>query len=325
MPALFRNEDAFSPEHVPDAFIYREAQMAALQHCLRPAVRNQRPLNACLVGKPATGKTTALRIALQQLEEASQTLCIHIHCAGVTTYRILSELHRKVMGFLPPETGVPISRIQDAVFHKLAKEKRCLVAALDDVSDIKSVEEAVYIILRAHESYPGAKTAVLTASTKDELYRLDDRTRSSFAPETINFTPYTAAQIAGILAERAQAGLAPGAAPAAVIKRIAETSPDVRVAISALWKAVLKAEAEGKKSITVEYITIEKPAEAGTANPLLEHLRSGPVDSGSLYQKIGKWSYSKFYRTLKRLESQGKIRIRDVRKGKGKSRLVEMQ
>jgi len=321
MFTLFRDEDAFSPEHIPDSFLYRESQMAALQQCLRPAVRKQKPINAYLVGKPATGKTTALRIALQQLEEAADAVCIHIHCIGITTFRILSEIHKKLLGFLPPETGVPISRIQDLVFQKLAKEKRPLIVALDDVLDIQSVEEAIYAILRAHESYAGVKTAVLIASTKNELHRLDDRTRSSFSPETINFTPYTAAQITGILSERARIGLAPGVASLSVIKRIAETSADLRMAISTLRAAVLKAEAEGKKSIMPEHVGIEETKEKN--DPLLNELHDGPLDSGELFQKVG-GSYSKFYRTLKRLESEGKIKINDIQKGKGKSRLIEL-
>ena len=323
MFTLFRDEEVFSPEHVPDVFTYREPQMAALQYCLTPALRKQRPVHALLVGRPATGKTTALRIALQQLEDASDAIPAHIHCANATTYRILADIHQRVVGFRPPETGVPLSRATDAVFKKLGK--RPLVVALDDVADITSISDALYTLLRAHETYPAAKVGVLIASTKNELHRLDERCRSSFSPEVIQFGSYTTQQIADILHRRAAAGLYPGAAPREVLELIAESADDIRVALEMLRSAALKAEAAGKKHIGKEHVQAEQKKEAAE-NPLLKALRGGPMDSGMLYAKLKKTlSYSKFYRELRKLEAAGSITIKKIQKGKGKSRLIQLK
>lgn len=321
MFTLFRDEEVFSPEHVPDVFLYREAQMNALQHCLRPVLRGQRPLNSLLVGRPATGKTTAVTIALQQLEEASKAACVHVHCANATTYRILAAIHQRVVGFLPPETGVPLAKVQDAIFQKLAKDKRPLVVALDDVHDIASAEEILYLLLRAHETYPQAKTGVILISTKNELHRLTDRVQSSFHPEIAEFSPYTTQQIADILEKRAQDGFYPNVATRAVVNSIAASAGDVRIALEMLRTAALKAEAAGRKQIDREHIPQEQRTK--TENPLLAALQAGPMDSGALYLKLKKtFSYSKFYRELRKLELTGAVATKEIQKGKGKSRMI---
>lgn len=330
MLTLFKNEDVFSPEYMPDVFLYREAQMNSLQFCLRPAVRNHKPINAFLVGNPATGKTTALRIAFSQLEEASNAICVHINCSSATTFRILSEIHRKVIGFLPPETGVPLSRLQDAIFKKLAKEKRPLLVALDDTTDIKDIEEAMYVILRAHESYPQAKTGVIMASVKNELHCLDDRTKSSFSPEIISFMPYSKGQVIDILKKRAEFGLYPNVAAQDIIRSIAENSADLRIAIETLRASAIKAESEGRKCIKPEDIKLAAKIEGHVSDEkgiVLEEIKKkNPIDSGSLYEALGsKLSYSKFYRILKSLESEDVIKIKEIQKGRGKSRLIELK
>ncbi len=330
MFTLFKDEDVFSPEYTPDVFLYREAQMNSLQFCFKPVVRNQKPINAFLVGNPATGKTTALRIAFNQLEEASNAFCIHINYSNTTTFRILAEIHRKIIGYLPPETGVPIAKVQDTIFKKIVKEKRPLLVALDDVVDIKSIEEAMYIILRAHESYPQAKTGVILASVKNELHVLDDRTKSSFNPEIINFMPYSKGQIIDILKKRADFGLYPNVAAQDIIRSIAENSADLRMAIETLRASAMKAEARGRKCIKPEDIKLAAKTENHVSDEkciVLEAVKKkNPIDTGSLYEAIkNKLSYSKFYRILKSLESEDMIKIKEIQKGRGKSRLITLK
>ncbi len=330
MFTLFKDEDVFSPEYTPDVFLYQEAQMNSLQFCLKPAIRNQKPINAFLVGKPATGKTTALRIAFSQLEESSNAICVHINCSNTTTFRILAEIHRKVVGYLPPETGVPIAKVQDTVFKKIIKEKLPLLVALDDVIDIKGIEEAMYIILRAHESYPQAKTGVILASVKNELHGLDDRIKSSFNPEIISFLPYSEDQIIDILKKRADFGLYPNVAAQDIIRNIAENSADLRIAIETLRASVIKAESGGRKCIKLGDIKLAAKTEDKVSDEkciVLEAVKKkNPIDTGSLYEAIrSKLSYSKFYRILKSLESEDMIKIKEIQKGRGKSRLIELK
>ncbi len=327
MFTVFKDESVFSPEHLPNAFLYRDAQMASLQHCLAPAAKKMRPINAFLMGNPATGKTTTIRMALEQLQDASDAICVRVNCSiSATTYRILSEAHKKLFGYMPPETGVPLSKLQDSIFNKLSREKRVIIVALDDVSNIKNIEEALYILLRAHESYSNIKIGVLIAATKNDLHKLGDRTRSSFNPEIIKFAPYTKQQIIDILKARASAGLYPNVAPASVIATIAGDAPDVRTAIETLRSAALKAEAEGKKVINVDMLNNQEVSEIEIeSDDILKIIKnSAPIDSGKLYDLLSGVSYSKFYRTLKKLEDKGLIRTKEIKKGAGKSRLIEM-
>lgn len=65
---------------------------------------------------------------------------------------------------MPPETGVPFSRIYDQIMKYLQKNEKSLVIALDDVNYLfqsKNANKIFYDILRAYEEYPTVKTSIL--------------------------------------------------------------------------------------------------------------------------------------------------------------------
>ena len=110
------------------------------------------------------------------------------------TQPVLEYFHRfskKLFGHIPPETGVPFSRIYDQIMHELQKTNKSLVIALDDINYLfqsKNANKVVYDILRAYEEYPGVRTSIFTILSDLEFkYAFDKNVNTVFIPQEINF------------------------------------------------------------------------------------------------------------------------------------------
>lgn len=330
---LFRDIDVFNPDYVPEQFSHRNEQLCALASCIKPALRGARPVNALLVGPPATGKTTSIKTTFQQLSDfTNKVIPVYVNCSLVqSSFRIFSEIHKKVIGFLPPETGSPLTKIYDNIFEKISREKKILLVALDDMTMHSDV---LYSILRAHEMY-SVKTGVFAVLPRNELHKLDEKTRSIFSPQEIRFPVYKSEEIFSILKDRASAGLYEDVAPKAVLETIAAaTSEDLRFGIELLKNAALEAENRASRTVKEEHVETALAKMGSGAKSidvsedgklLLELIKSnGSINSGRLFELFGKKSsasYSTFYRLLNKLESLGLIKAVDVEKG-GKTRLI---
>lgn len=337
---LFQEERVFNPDHTPKDFNYRDAQLREIAFCLRPAMKGGRPANARITGPPATGKTTAVKLMFDEIEgQTDKVACVHVNCqVHASKFSVFSQIHKKVAGHLPPETGVPFSKVYEAVFKKLLKENRSLVVALDDMNYLfydRHANDLLYQILRAHELYPGARTAILgVLSDVDFNYKLDVRVSSVYKPREIFFQPYSLMEMKAILKDRAKLGFYPGVisddALAAVASHAFERG-DLRVGIELLRMSALKAEAEASR--LVEATHVETALESSSLVNLTQILRTlsedelvlvkmiaevGRTNSGKLYETYKgktKQSYTKFYRSLDKLEA---LRLADTKfTGKG--------
>ena len=163
--SLFQNINAFDPDYMPQNYNFRDTQMEAMAMAIRPAIRGGQPSNAIVLGSPATGKTTAIRKVFELVEKTTEkVVCVYINCQLHTTrFGIFSQIYKKMFGHIPPETGVPFSRIYDQIMKDLQRNEKALVIALDDVNYLfqsKSANKVFYDMLRAYEEYPGVKTSI---------------------------------------------------------------------------------------------------------------------------------------------------------------------
>lgn len=319
---LFKNEDAFSFDYVPEIFSFRNSQLHAMAGALRPAVRNRKASNLLLTGSPGTGKTTAVKIAFREL---SGPYCVYVNSELCSSpYRIFAEIHRSLFGFLPPETGVPLPFVYDKIFRKLVKEKKSLVVALDDIQYLGSeMNRVFYELLRAGEAYAGARVCVAAIADKSILHRLDDKVRSVFQPDEISFSDYTRKEVGEILAQRCSFGLYDGVMPSTILEGIAAATfvkKDLRFGIEAIRKAAVTAEASSSTLIKGEHLATEPQQDEGE---LLPFIPDGGIKSGDLFERVKeKMGYTKFYRLLQRLEAAGAVKTESIR-GAGNSRLIK--
>ena len=163
--SLFQNINAFDPDYMPPNYNFRDTQMEAMAIAIRPAMRGGQPSNAIVLGSPATGKTTAMRKVFELVEKSTdKVVCVYINCQLHTTrFGIFSQIFKKLFGHIPPETGVPFSRIYDQIMQSLQKNNKSLIIALDDVNYLfqaKNANKIFYDILRAYEEYPGVRTSI---------------------------------------------------------------------------------------------------------------------------------------------------------------------
>ncbi len=348
---LFKEERVFDRDYVPEIFNFRDGQLREIALCLNPGLRGGRPINASITGPPATGKTTAIKKMFEELEEKTdKVICVHVNCQIQSAkFAIFSQIHKKVVGHLPPETGVPFSKVYEGIFKKITKEDKSLVVALDDLNYLYAngkANEVIYDLLRAHEVFPGARTAVLGVVSDVRFdYKLDDKVASIFRPRELFFQPYTRAEVLEILRDRARLGFFPGVVSDEIIGKIADSvveHGDLRMGIETLRISAVIAESEASRKITVQHV--EKSYGQSKISNLkaiiaslddeervvLDALVGGEgVDSGELYERLkskSSMSYSTFYRILDKLESTRLIDAVHSRKGKkGRTRWISLR
>jgi len=346
---LFQNERVFDLDHVPENFIHRDAQMEDIGYSLLPALRGERAINTLIVGPTATGKTTGLKLRFSELEEESdRVVLVHINCQLTDTkFGVFSQIYRKLSGHLPPETGVPFSKVYEFIFKKLQKEGQSLVVALDDMNYLfygRHGNEILYDLLRAHEVFPGTRTSIfaVVSDTRVKL-RLDPRVASIFNYREVYFPPYSRAEMFDILHNRAKLGFFPGVIDRELVEEIASQAfehGDLRIGIELLRMSGVVAEAEASRKITEEHVEkayensrlmklklLVSSLEEEEKELLRQVAETENLHSGELYKKFRqktKLSYAKFYRIIAKLEDL-KVIETTYSKGKGRSRKIAVR
>ena len=347
--SLFQNINAFDPDYMPPNYNFRDTQMEAMAMSIRPAMRGGQPSNAIVLGSPATGKTTAIRKVFELVERNTEReVCVYINCQIHTTrFGIFSQIYKKMFGHIPPETGVPFSRIYDQIMKDLQKNEKSLIIALDDVNYLfqsKNANKIFYDMLRAYEEYPGVKTAIFAILSDLEFkYAFDKNVNTVFIPQEIHFPLYSYSEIEDILRDRAKAGFFPNVLSDDILEQVAMhtyENGDLRVGINLLKSCGNIAEADASREITQEHfdkavdslvsINISQTIDSLTdlEKSLLRIIADydGIYTAGELsevFKEKTDSSYSSFNRTLEKLEFVRLIDTKFTGKGvRGNSREI---
>ena len=347
--SLFQNINAFDPDYVPPNYNFRDTQMEAMAMAIRPAMRGGQPSNAIILGSPATGKTTAIRKVFEMVEDNTEkVICVYVNCQIHTTrFGIFSQIYKKMFGHLPPETGVPFSRIYTQIMQDLQRKEKSLIVAFDDINYLfqsKNANKVVYDLLRAYEEYPGVRTSIFAILSDLEFkYAFDKNVNTVFIPQEIMFPLYTYTEIEDILRDRVNAGFFPGVLSDDILEQIAMytlENGDLRVGINLLKSCGNIAEASASREITQEHF--DKAIESLVSVNVSETLKSLNDVERDLLKMIANWdgvcsagdlseeykqktgsSYASFNRTLDKLEFVRLIDTKFTGKGvRGNSRQV---
>lgn len=347
--SLFQNINAFDPDYMPPNYNFRDTQMEGMAMAIRPAMRGGQPSSAIILGSPATGKTTAIRKVFEMVEKNTEkVICVYVNCQIHTTrFGIFSQIYKKLFGHLPPETGVPFSRIYTQIMNDLQKNKKSLIIAFDDINYLfqsKNANKVVYDILRAYEEYPGVRTSIFAILSDLEFkYAFDKNVNTVFIPQEIMFPLYTYSEIEDILRDRAKAGFFPGVLADDILEQIAMytlENGDLRVGINLLKSCGNIAEASASREITQEHfdkaieslVSVNVSETLKSLNDVEKDLLKMIVEYADVYtagelseeykQKTGS-SYASFNRTLEKLEFVRLIDTKFTGKGsRGNSRQI---
>ena len=346
---IFQNINAFNPDYMPPNYNFRDSQMEGMAMSIRPAIRGGRPTNSVILGSCATGKTTAIKKVFELVEKTTDNvICCYINCQLHTTrFGIFSQIHKKIFGHQPPETGVPFSRVYESVMKYLSDENKALVVAFDDVNYLfqsQNANKVFYDILRAYEEYEGVRTGIFAILSDLEFrFALDKNVNTVFIPQDIVFQPYSYSEVFSILKDRAKAGFFPGVISDEVIEEITNHTielGDLRVGIDLLRVSGNIAEANASRTIELEHVE-EAVSKQGSVN-LMETINSlndiertlikvlvesDEVQTAGALSKQFKEeagvSYATFNRTLEKLEFLRLIDTKYTGKGvRGNSREI---
>lgn len=348
---LFRDSELFELDHVPEHFLHRDAQLQSLMYSVRPALSGSRPLNCLCIGSPGTGKTTAVVKVFEEIEKHTpKVVPVLVNCqVDSTRYAVFSHIFKKLIGYAPPTSGVSFKKIFSEVAKYLAEHEKVLVVALDDMNYLfyeNEVNEVLYSLLRAHETYPGARVGVIAILSDTGVpHILDPKVESVFLPGEIAFPQYAREEIRDILSNRARLGFFPGVLDDSVLDRITEHTfalGDLRVGIDLLKRSCLNAERRASKTISPQ--DVESAYEKSRLIHLSYLLRSLKDDektllgmvaqqqqanSGELYETFHSRTslgYTRFYELLNKLDSLKLIEADFTGKGsRGRSRVVTLR
>jgi cell division control protein 6 len=191
----------------------------------------------------------------------SNVVCVHINCQiNTTEYKVFSKIYKRLFGKQINVSGLSKFNIYDEVMEYLVKEKKVLIVALDDYNYITTCQElnrTLYNLLRAHESYNGAKVSVLTIiNTNDELL-IDPQVSTVFHPIKVEFEPYKRYEIYDMLKTRSQTGFYHNVISEKVLNRIVDQTHDMndlRYGIKLLSTSGERAERESSVNILTKHL-----------------------------------------------------------------------
>ncbi|MDD6286462.1 ORC1-type DNA replication protein [Candidatus Methanosphaera massiliense] len=351
---IFQDITVFNSDYLPENFKLRQPQMEEMALSLRPALQGGKPINNIILGPPATGKTTAIKKLFEMAEYdcGDDIICVYVNCQlHSTKFDIFSQIHKKILGHAPPETGVPFARIYNNIMNELYDSNKALIVALDDINYLfqgNVISKVFYDILRAHESFEGVRTGIFAVlSDVDFRYVLDKNVGSIFNANEINFKPYTYEETYKILEERARIGFYPTVISKDLIEKIAMYTyerGDLRLGIDLLRISGNNAEVKASKIITNE--DVEKAFNSANSVSLkyvldtlsekeqdllrfITRITTKNITSGELFKEYNrekKISYATYNRLINKLEFLRLIDTTYTGAGqKGNSRYINLR
>lgn len=339
---VFRNEDAFNPEFLPEQVVGRENEIREIAFNLKPVGERRRPASMVVYGPPGTGKTCCVKHVLRELQEYTQRAePIYINCwRHSTRTAVLSEILGKFDAIMP-RRGISSEELLQRAVELMRKSGKIPIIVLDEADVLISEEEGgvFYDLLRMGETEKLNVGVIAITNREDMLSLLDRRIRSSLMQAEVEFKRYTPGELKEILKERAKIGLVPGSWDEEALGVCAafagKNGGDARVGITLLWLAGRRAEA-GSGRITVKEVEEsknrvlqeikEKKAELLDENDkmLLEFVKEkGKAASGDVYSAFKGVNERTVREHLAKLESMGLLESEYLHEGgkKGRTRV----
>ena len=294
---IFKDKDTLSIRFTPENIPHRDEQINQLAHILAPVLRNEKPSNVFIYGKPGTGKTLIAKKVTANLEiaaEANNLKIIYLNCkmrkVTDTEYRLLAQLI-EFFGEKVPYTGLPTNELYNRFYRLLDSSQQNVVLVLDEIDSLvdKIGSQFLYSITRVNQEMEKTKiTLVGIANNISFLENLDSRVKSSLSEEELIFPPYNATEIKDILTERSRMAFHPETITDAAIAKCAALAAqehgDARKAIDLLRVAGETAERIGSVQVKEEHVDIAQ--NKVDTDRYIEIIRSQPKQSKIVFKAI---------------------------------------
>ncbi len=272
--SIIKNRNVLHFTYLPDVILHRKDEQEKLTQSLLPILKQSRPSNLLIYGKPGTGKTLVVKKILtkiqQRVEKSNFPIkLIYTNSKEETTlYGLLVSIGRQ-LGLekedLPP-TGLATSEVFKRLLKSIEENQYNIILVIDEIDYLahlvsKTGKDILYQLTRANERLKGGSMTLVGISNdltfKD---RLDGRVISSLGEEEIVFTNYDVNQLKEILLDRIKEAFLDDVVEASALNLCAAMAGrehgDARRAIDLLRVAGEVAERQQSETVKEEHMRI---------------------------------------------------------------------
>lgn len=214
--SLIRDRSALRFTFIPDKIQHRDNELTQVTQSLLPILKQSRPSNLLVYGKPGTGKTLVVRKVISKIQKRVEASNFPIKLV-YTNSKVETTLYGLLLNFGRqlnlserelPWTGISISEVFRRILDVIDGKRLNVVLVIDEIDFLvklvtKGNKDILYHITRANERLTnGSLTLVGISNNLTFKDHLDPRVISTLGEEEVVFTSYTIPQLLSIIQER---------------------------------------------------------------------------------------------------------------------------